>query len=84
MGISYTKHAQKKFVDLAVFGIKITKSRIRAVVDKPKYQLVDNGNKIAVGAFDNKHNLRVIFKKEKGDIIIITFYIYRKGRYGEY
>ena len=50
----------------------------------PKYNLADNGNKISAAEFNEKHNMRVVYKEEKGDIIIITFYVYKKGRYGEY
>lgn len=84
MNIAYTKHAIKKFSDLLMFGIKVTKSQIANAVTKPKYESNDNGNKIAVCNFDEKHNLRVIHRTEKGVIIIVTFYVYRKGRYAEY
>ena len=84
MKIVYTIHANKKFSDLLMFGIKVTRSQIRNAVNKPKYDSRDNGNKIAVRDFDNKHNLRVVYKVEKDAIIIITFYVYRKGRYGEF
>lgn len=53
-------------------------------IQKPKYVSRDNGNSIAASGFDEEHNLRVVHKTENRDIIIITFYIYRKGRYGEY
>lgn len=66
------------------FGIKVTKPQISKAVNNPKYDSKDNGNKIAVYDFDNEHNLRVVYKREKSDIIIITFYVYRKGRYAEY
>ena len=84
MKVVYTKHAIKKFSDLLMFGIKVTKSQITKTVGKPKYQSKDNGNEITVSDFDDKHNLRVVHKIEKGVIIIITFYVYRKGRYAEY
>ena len=84
MKVVYTKHAIKKFSDLMLFGIKVTKSQITKTIDKPKYQSKDNGNEIAVSNFDDKHNLRVVHKKEKDAIIVITFYVYRKGRYGEF
>lgn len=84
MKVIYTKHAIKKFADLLEFDIKVTRSQIKRAVEKPKYQSDDNGNKIAAVDFDDEHNLRVVYKEEKGDIIIITFYVYRKGRYAEY
>lgn len=83
MKIVYTKHAEKKFSDLRIFGIVITKSKISDIIKNPKYRSIDNGNLIAAAGFDSKHNLRVVHKRQKGDIIVITFYVYRKGRYGE-
>ena len=84
MKIIFTKHAYKKFSDLKIFGIIITQSQVKNAVMNAKYNLPDNGNKISAVSLNEKHNLRVIYKEEKGDIIIITFYIYKKGRYGEY
>jgi len=82
--IVFTKHASKKFSDFKDFGIIITQLQVKNVVLKSKYNLSDNGNKISASSFNENHNLRVVYKEEKGDIIIITFYIYKKGRYGEY
>jgi len=82
--VVFTKHALKKFSDFKVFEIIVTKSQVRKIVINPKYNLPDNGNKISAAAFNEKQNLRVVYKEEKGVIIVITFYIYRKGRYGEY
>ena len=83
MKIKYTKHAQKKFSDLRIFGIFVTKLKISKTIKKPKYRSLDNGNLIAAAGFDKRHNLRVVYRKQRDDIIVITFYIYRRGRYGE-
>ncbi len=83
MKIIYTKHAQKKFKDLQLFGIFITKARILNTIKKPKYRSSDNGNSIVSAGLDKSHNLRVVYYQERDDIIVVTFYIYRKGRYGE-
>jgi len=82
--IKYTNHAKKKFADLRIFGIIVTQAQIARILKSPKYRSQDNGNLVKAGDFDGRHNLRVVHKKEKDAIIIITFYIYRKGRYGEY
>lgn len=84
MNIKYTKHAKEKFADLRIFGVRVTKTQIERVLENPKYRSQDNGNLIAAADFDEWHNLRIVHKREKSDIIVITFYIYRKGRYGEY
>lgn len=84
MKIVYTVHALKKFRDLAEFGIEVRKYKISTTIRDPKYRSKDNGNTISVSEFDKEHNIRVVYKTENHGIIIITFYIYRKGRYGEY
>ena len=84
MKIIYTIHAQKKFRDLEGYGIKVRRDKISITIRKPKYKTKDNGNTISISEFDKGHNIRVVHKSENHAIIIITFYIYRKGRYGEY
>ena len=83
MKIRYTKHAEKKFSDFRIFGIFVTKSKIADIIKNPKYRSLDNGNLIVAGGFDKRHNLRVVYNQKRDDIIVVTFYIYRKGRYGE-
>lgn len=84
MKIIYTIHALKKFADLADYGIKVRKYKISSTIRIPKYKSRDNGNTISVSEFDKEHNIRVVHKSEDHDIIIITFYVCRKERYGEY
>ena len=84
MKIILTKHALKKFSDLKTFGIIVSKSQVKNAIINPKYNLPDNGNLISSSSFNENHILRVVHKEEKGDIIVVTFYICRKGRYGEY
>ena len=83
MNIIYTKHAQKKFSDLRLFGIFLTKPKIQSTIKMPKYKSSDNGNLIVSASLDKDHNLRVVYYQERDVIIVITFYIYKKGRYGE-
>lgn len=83
MKIHFTKHAKKKLSDLHLFGITVTKSKITKTIKKPKYHSLDNSKSIVASSFDKTHNLRVVYRPEKNDIIVITFYVYRKGRYGE-
>ncbi|OGE09301.1 hypothetical protein A3A60_04235 [Candidatus Curtissbacteria bacterium RIFCSPLOWO2_01_FULL_42_26] len=84
MKISYTNHALKKFSDFKVFQIIVTKTQISRAINHPKHESRDNGNEISSSSFDRNHNLRVVHKEENGVIIVITFYICRKGRYGEH
>ena len=70
MRIRYTKHAKKKFSDLRIFGVVVTKSNVSDTINKPRYHSKDNGNSIAAVSFDKKHNLRVVYRKQKSDRIV--------------
>lgn len=83
MKLKYTKHAEKKFIDLKSYGIIVKKAQISDAIHKPEFHILDNGTSIVASGFDKNHNLRVVYKKSKSDIIVITFYIYKKGRYDE-
>lgn len=66
-----------------MFEIFVPKSKISDTIKNPKYRSSDNGNSVVAAGFDKKHNVRVVYKQQEDDIIVITFYVYRKGRYGE-
>ena len=83
MKIGYTKHAEKKFKDLAALGMTINKRLVNNTVKKPVHldEATDPPNKIASGELDTKRILRVVYR-EKGDrIVVVTFFPARKGRY---
>lgn len=83
MNIRFTKHAVKKFEDLKILGIKLTKNRIKNTIRKPEN--IDNQsdfpNIIASQSLDEAIVLRVVYRLEEDVIIIITFYPAKKGRY---
>lgn len=83
MKIVYTKHAEKKFKDLAELGIKVTKRQVNGIVKKPIHldEKEDFPNKIVSGELDERHVLRVVYRQEGDIIIVITFYTTHKGRY---
>lgn len=83
MRIIYTKHAlEEKFLELENHGWKVTKAKIRSIIEKPKWKGVSkHGQEAAMGLLDAKHILRVIFRRENGIIIVITFHIARRGKY---
>jgi hypothetical protein len=80
--ITFTKHAREKFKILENHGFIVKKSQVKDILQKP-----DNVKKsdlfvfIAQGAINEKYILRVVFKKEKDIIKVITFYPVRKERY---
>lgn len=83
MRIAYTYHAHRKIKEEKyVRQLKITKKIIREVVEKPDFEDKTRGEKItAVGKLGSRHSLKVVYKKERGIIKIITFFPARKGRY---
>jgi len=81
--IVYTKHAHKKFKDLAELKIYISRSKIDRIIKKPDIidDVSDFPNKIATGMLDKTHVLRIVYREEDGKIVIVTFYPGKKERY---
>lgn len=80
--IIYTKHALKKFDDLAKLEVRISKRRIEMILNNPLKIDTESDcpNIIATGVWDKKHSLRVIYGEDNDIILIITFYPTRKER----
>jgi len=83
MKFVFTKHAEHKLSNLKVVGIKVTKKKIREVINKPDHleQDYDYPNLIASAKLDVDRVIRVVYRIEKKRVIIITFYPAKKGRY---
>lgn len=83
MKIVYTKHALQKFKFLESIGWKFTENDIEEALKNPD----DTGSDVEREAefvlkeIDERHNLRVIYRKSDGIMTVITFYPTRKGRY---
>ena len=80
--IIFTKHAEEKFEILKHHGVVISRQKVIKTVDDP--ELVDNSRlplKIAQAGFDSRRVLRVVYKEENEDKIIITFYPGRRTQY---
>lgn len=84
MKFVFTKHAEKdKLPILRKLGWKVTKHKIKNTLKNPRWQGISgHGEKTAMDLIDNKHILRVIFRKEGDIITIITLHIARRGKYG--
>ena len=79
--IVYTKHAEEKFRILKEQGFVVKKKMVEKVINSP--DAVDYSQSpllIAQKSIDEKHILKVVFKKENGIIKIITFYPMRKKK----
>ncbi len=88
MKFVFTKHAAvDKFAMLKRHGFKtpIRKRSIKAVILHPEHEDAESDfpKIIASGSIDEKHILRVVYRKEGDIIIVITFYPAEKGRYYE-
>ena len=80
--IIFTKHALEKFKILKQHDCYVTKEQILKTIANP--EKIDYSRKpllIAQSKFDTNHVLRVVYKKEKDLIKIITFYPGRKKQY---
>jgi hypothetical protein len=79
--IIYTKHAKEKFKILKNQGFPIKKKLVEETLRFP--ERVDYSQIPLLRAektIDEKHVLRVVFKKENGIIKVITFYPARKRK----
>jgi len=79
--IVYTKHAEEKFRILKEQGFIVKKKMVEKVINSP--DALDYSQSpllIAQKSIDEKHILKVVFKKENGIIKIITFYPMRKKK----
>ncbi len=83
MIIKFTKHAEEKFGKLPPSSVKVRRVDVLNAIKEPLFiDLEFNKPKIIVhGSLDKKHIVRVVYKKENGIIIVITFYPTSKGRY---
>lgn len=80
--IHFTKHAVEKFRILKEHGVKISRKDVIHAIQKP--EMLDYSRlplKIAQCDLDKAHVLRVVYKEEDGNQIIITFYPGRRTQY---
>lgn len=82
MKFIFTKHAIEKFNELERLGWKVTKTKIKKTILKPRWQGVSrHGQKTAMSLVDRKHIIRIVFNRENDIIKVITFHIARRGTY---
>ncbi len=80
--IRFTRHAERKFVVLARHGFRVTRDLVVQIVEEP--ELIDTKRLpllIAQGQLDSRHVLRVVYREENDDQVIITFYPGRRSQY---
>ncbi|OGM27143.1 hypothetical protein A3D00_05525 [Candidatus Woesebacteria bacterium RIFCSPHIGHO2_02_FULL_38_9] len=82
MKILFTKHAESKFKVLGELGWKISKSKVKNTIRKPKWHGVSKfGQETAMSLINKRHILRVIFNRENDNIVTVTFHLARRGKY---
>ena len=78
----FTKHALEKFGILKRHGFVVSKNIVIKTVNSP--ETIDHSRsplRIAQRNFDKTHVLRVVYKEDNGNKIIITFYPGRRTQY---
>ncbi len=82
MAIHYTKHARYKFEILARHGFPVTEQQVADVLLRPDRVIPQSeGKYIAQKRIGESHVLRVIYREEGDDYVVITFYPGRRERY---
>jgi len=80
--IYFTKHANEKFEILKRHKFKITKEQVIEIITNP--DSIDRSRHpllIAQKKISSTHVLRVVYKKESNNKIVITFYPGRRKDY---
>lgn len=82
MAVRYTRHARYKFEVLERHGFPVTEQQVIEVLTKPDRVIPQPGNRyIAQKRVTEDHVLRVVYRQEGEDLVVITFYPGRRERY---
>jgi hypothetical protein len=81
MAIRFTHHARWKFAMLARHGFSVTEEQVIQTLQTPDRLEMDRVPYIAQRVLNDRHVLRVVFRKEGDDDVVITFYPGRRDRY---
>ncbi len=82
MEIVFTKHAEEKFDILKRYRVIITRQKIIEILKNPGLRDYSrNPLIITQGILDTSHVLRIVYRTQHSNIIVITFYPGRKSHY---
>lgn len=81
MTIKFTRHALEKFEVLARHGFAVTSDQVAAALLSPDKIEIDRDPPIAQKQFDDRHVLRIVFRVEGDDLVVVTFYPGRRRQY---
>lgn len=79
--VRFTRHAQAKFSILADHGFFVSEEQVRQTVLSPDRVEDWHAEQIAQKKMSDTHVLRVVYRVEDDDIVVITFYPGRRRRY---
>lgn len=80
--IVYTQHARAKFEILKRHGFMVTSDQVEATLNQPDDIIAQTGGRfIAQKSITERHVLRVIYREEEDNRVVITFYPGRRDRY---
>ena len=80
--IRFTDHARRKFRVLEGLGFEVGEDTVsRIVVQSRVVERTWKERFVTVGQVNSRHLLRIVFEKENGNIVVVTFYPVRRGRY---
>ena len=82
LGIVYTRHAEEKFEVLKRHGFEVTRQQVEETLAAPDMVIPQSkGRMIAQKRISEHHVLRVIYRQEGENQVVITFYPGRRERY---
>ncbi len=81
MAVRFTQHAREKFEIFARHKFVITEAQVIDAIEAPDKVETDRDPPVAQKGIDDKHVLRVAFRMEGDDKVVITFYPGRRQRY---
>jgi hypothetical protein len=81
MGIRFTRHAREKFAILARHNFVVSEAQVIETLNSPDRVETDRDPPVAQKGLDAEHVLRVAFRVEGGDQVVITFYPGRRRQY---
>lgn len=82
MRIRLTDHANQKLRVLRRHGVKVTRSSIEEALTRPDRMIQGlGGRQIAERGLGEGHIPRVVFMREGKNVLVVTMYPARRGRY---
>jgi hypothetical protein len=80
--IRFTTHARRKFRVLKELGFEVNDDQVLKTIRKATtIERTWKNRFVASSRLNSTHILRVVYEKENGNIVVVTFYPSRRERY---